>query len=143
MTTTSKKEKQVLKVPSENFYGTGKRKSAIAKVWLFKGSGKVVINERSFDDYMPNEFDRAKVLLPLSKLGIEGKYDLFIRTLGGGVHGQVDACKLGVARALLELNPEFRKTLKDAGLLSRDAREKERKKYGLRGARKGPQYRKR
>lgn len=137
------KEKQALKVPSESFYGTGKRKTAIAKVWLFKGSGTVVINDKNFDTYLPSDMQRQVVLTPLAMLGLNGKYDCFIRTIGGGLSGQVDACKLGISRALLQLNEEFRKPLKDAGLLSRDSREKERKKYGLKRARKAQQYRKR
>lgn len=132
-----------VKVAKDNFYGTGKRKSAIAKVWLFPGSGVITINEKPIEEYLGSELLVKLVRMPLTKLDMVSKYDCFIRTLGGGIVGQAEASQLGIARALLELNSEFRKTLKDDGFLTRDPRVKERKKYGRKKARKGYQFRKR
>lgn len=135
--------KTSIKVPAEASYGTGKRKTAIAKVWLFKGTGKVFINHQEPIEYLKRSFLVDKVNLPLSLLKLGASYDLFIKTLGGGLTGQAEAIQLGIARALVDSDENFKKSLREHGLLTRDARIKERKKYGLRGARKRPQYRKR
>ena len=132
-----------LKVAKESFYGTGKRKCAIAKVWLFKGTGKIVVNKTDAKDYFNLESMVKNIKKPLDKLNITNKYDCFIRTLGGGKSGQQDAIILGISRALVEMNSEFRPSLKEEGFLSRDSRIKERKKYGRKRARKGYQFRKR
>jgi small subunit ribosomal protein S9 len=132
-----------VKVPQEFFYGTGKRKSAIAKVWMFAGSGKIVINNVEAINYLKSDILYKNILKPLAKISLDGKYDCKISVTGGGLVGQSDACRLGIARAILKLNLEFRAALKAASFLTRDPRVKERKKYGLRKARKGPQYRKR
>ncbi|RAP39240.1 30S ribosomal protein S9 [Candidatus Marinamargulisbacteria bacterium SCGC AAA071-K20] len=132
-----------LKVPKLSYYGTGRRKNAIAKTWLFEGTGQVVINKKIASDYLKSSFLTNSLIKPLEKLKVSGKYDIFIRTLGGGLVGQAGACQLGVARALLQLNPSFRPALKEEGFLTRDPRVKERKKYGKKKARKGFQFRKR
>tara|TARA_B100001989_G_C24439279_1_gene413080 strand:+ start:473 stop:895 length:423 start_codon:yes stop_codon:yes gene_type:complete len=133
----------VLKVPNINYYGTGKRKCSIAKVWLFEGKGDILVNNLNPADYFGSALDVSDILKPLKLLGIAQKYNLKITVLGGGKASQVDAIILGISRALLLLDASFRTTLKPAGFLKRDARVKERKKYGLRKARKAPQYRKR
>ncbi|MGE4169285.1 MAG: 30S ribosomal protein S9 [Candidatus Margulisiibacteriota bacterium] len=130
-------------MPKTSYYGTGKRKSAIAKVWLFPGSGQMVINNEVAIAYLNTKILEDQVREPLKVLGLETKYDVVISTLGGGIVGQAGACQLGISRALLELNPEFRASLKPHGLLTRDPRIKERKKYGRKRARKGFQFRKR
>ena len=121
----------------------GRRKSSVVRVRLYEGSGQVSLNGRSLEDYLPSMAHRIKVLEPLRTVGAEGRYDIHAKLEGGGVTGQVDALRLGVARALVEADPETRLTLKRAGLLKRDARVVERKKYGLRKARRAPQYTKR
>lgn len=131
------------KVPSVSYYGTGKRKSAIAKTWVFEGSGRLIINKKEAEDYLSDDLLVQLVKKPLDTLKLSGKYDVVISALGGGIVGQATACQLGVARALLKLNPEFRGALKAAGYLTRDPRVKERKKYGRKKARKGFQFRKR
>ena len=141
MTITNKTNK--LKVPQINFYGTGKRKSSIAKVWIFEGSGKFEINKINPDTYFGSKLDIVDIMKPFKLLNIENTFDIKISVLGGGKSAQVDACILGISRALLLVNPSYREKLKEQGLLTRDARVKERKKYGLRKARKAPQYRKR
>jgi small subunit ribosomal protein S9 len=126
------------------YWGTGRRKTAIARVRLVPGSGNVVINGKPGDLYLQFNPDHISgVKAPLETLGLENEYDVLVNTHGGGVTGQADAIKLGVARALCELAPENRKPLKTEGYLTRDPRAKERKKYGLRKARKAPQYSKR
>jgi len=140
--TKESKTKQ-LKVPAVFHYGTGKRKSAIAKVWLFDGDGTVLVNKIESQNYFGSKLDANDVVKPLKTLKIQNKYSAKITVLGGGKSAQVDACILGISRALLELNNSFRDQLKEAGYLTRDPRVKERKKYGLRKARKAPQYRKR
>ncbi len=136
-------EKKVKSSAPHVAYGTGKRKSSIAKVWVHNGKGTVTINKLSAADYLQNEIKTNSILKAIQVLGLEGKYDIKISTFGGGKSGQADACRLGIARALLELNESFRKTLRDNDLLTRDPREKERKKYGRKKARKGYQFRKR
>lgn len=121
----------------------GRRKEAIARVWLEKGSGTITVNGREFADYFPRTADQNAVLEVFKTLGIEDEYDLFAKVNGGGISGQADAVKLAVARYLVALNPELRKKLKDTGLLTRDPRAKERKKYGQKRARKRFQFSKR
>ncbi len=147
-----KKEKETQPVKKEKagssstvapYYGTGKRKSAIAKVWVRPGKGAVEINDKPVEAYLNREILVQLVHKPMRTLKLEGKYDIRISTLGGGIAGQAVAAQLGIARALLQVNEAFRGPLKEAGLLTRDSRIKERKKYGRKKARKGPQYRKR
>ncbi len=126
------------------YIGTGRRKSSIARVRLVPGEGKLVINGRPGDQYLnfnPGYLALAKA--PLETLGLENSYDILVNAHGGGLTGQADSIRLGVARALCQLDGENRKPLKVEGYLTRDPRSKERKKYGLRKARKAPQYSKR
>ncbi|ANV83692.1 30S ribosomal protein S9 [Picosynechococcus sp. PCC 7003] len=126
------------------YWGTGRRKSSIARVRLVPGSGKVVVNNRSGEDYFNRIPGYLAVLKsPLETLGLESEYDILVNAHGGGLTGQADAVKLGVARALCELDPDNRQPLKIEGYLTRDPRCKERKKYGLHKARKAPQFSKR
>ena len=122
---------------------TGRRKSSVARVRLHDGSGQVVLNGRALEDYFPTMASRMRVMEPLTLTQTQGRYDIDATLEGGGTTGQVDALRLGIARALLELDEELRPTLKKAGMLTRDARRVERKKYGLRKARRAPQYTKR
>ena len=122
---------------------TGRRKEAIARVRLVPGDGNFSINGRTLDEYFPTRVHRMVATAPLRTAGRERDYDVIVRIRGGGVSGQAGAVRLGVARALIELDPELRGQLKAEGLLTRDAREKERRKYGLKKARKAPQYSKR
>ena len=144
-TTKAKKDSKAIvpKVPKESFYGTGRRKTAVARVWLFKGTGNVFLNNKPMAETLTRDTQQIKVLKPLNLLKIKNGYDVVIKTTGGGLTGQVDASLLGIARALMVMNGEFRAPLKSAGLITRDSREKERKKYGRKRARKGFQYRKR
>ena len=126
------------------YWGTGRRKSSVARVRLVPGSGQLVINGRPGENYLqynPSYLTAAKA--PLETLGLESEYDVLVNVKGGGLTGQADSIRLGVARALCELDPENRKPLKGEGFLTRDPRAKERKKYGLHKARKAPQYSKR
>ncbi len=129
------------------YYGTGRRKTSIARVYLRPGKGefKLVVNKRKrvFDDYFPLKIHKITINKPLSITNTVENFDVFISVVGGGISAQTDAIKMGLARALLEYNSELRPALKKAGLLTRDAREKERKKYGLLKARKASQYHKR
>ena len=125
------------------FYGTGRRKNSVARVRVYAGTGKIVINDREMDNYFGLETLKLIVRAPLVLLGVEGKYDVFVRVNGGGVSGQAGAIRHGIARALLNVDPEFRPALKAAGFLTRDPRMKERKKYGLKAARRAPQFSKR
>jgi small subunit ribosomal protein S9 len=122
---------------------TGRRKEAIARVRLSPGSGAWTVNGRSLDEYFPNKIHQQLVKEPLVTLGVDDRYDVLVRVHGGGASGQAGAVRLGVARALLETDDAARSPLKKAGFLTRDARAKERKKYGLKKARKAPQYSKR
>ena len=122
---------------------TGRRKQAVARVRLRPGSGKVTINKRELENYFPNATHRMVALEGLRLTSTDEVYDVDVTMDGGGVTGQAGALRLAIARALVELDPELRPTLKKAGLLTRDAREKESKKYGLKKARKAPQYSKR
>ncbi len=123
--------------------GTGRRKEAIARVRIVPGTGQWQINDRTLEGYFPNKVHQQIVGEPLVTLGAEGQFDVIARISGGGVTGQAGALRLGVARALILIDPENRPALKKAGFLTRDARVKERKKYGLKKARKAPQYSKR
>jgi small subunit ribosomal protein S9 len=126
------------------YWGTGRRKSAIARVRLVPGTGQLVINGKPGDLYLqfnPSYLGAAKA--PLETLGLENEYDILVTAEGGGLTGQADSIRLGVARALCQLDPDNRKPLKTEGYLTRDPRAKERKKYGLHKARKAPQYSKR
>ena len=125
------------------YYGTGRRKTSTARVRLVPGSGKVIVNNVDAGDYFPYETQRLILKQPLVATETEGSYDVLVNVHGGGYTGQAGAIRHGVARALLEANPEYRETLKRAGFLTRDSRMKERKKYGLKGARRAPQFSKR
>ena len=125
------------------YYGTGRRKSSVARVRLVPGSGKITINDRAFADYIPSAAVRLDVLQPLIMTNTQSSYDVLVNVCGGGIVGQAGAIRHGISRALLEVNPEFRAVLKKAGMLMRDPRAKERKKYGLKGARRAPQFSKR
>jgi small subunit ribosomal protein S9 len=125
------------------YIGTGRRKSSVARVRLVPGSGKIVINNRGIEDYIPFEALRMVVNQPLVATETVGSYDVLVNVSGGGYTGQAGAIRHGIARALLQVDPEYRPTLKRAGLLTRDPRMKERKKYGLKGARRAPQFSKR
>jgi small subunit ribosomal protein S9 len=122
---------------------TGRRKEAIARVRIAPGSGQWRINDRSLDDFFPNKVHQQLISEPFVSLGADNQFDVVARITGGGVTGQAGALRLGIARALILVDPENRLTLKRAGFLTRDARVKERKKYGLKKARKAPQYSKR
>lgn len=125
------------------YYGTGRRKSSVARVRLVPGSGEITINDRAFADYIPSAAVRLDVLQPLNMTNTQTSYDVLVNVCGGGIVGQAGAIRHGISRALLEVNPEFRAVLKKAGMLMRDPRAKERKKYGLKGARRAPQFSKR
>ena len=125
------------------FYGTGRRKSSVARVRVYNGTGKIIINDREIDDYFGLETLKLIVRQPLALTETQGKFDIICRVAGGGVTGQAGAIRHGVARALLGVNPEYRAALKAAGFLTRDPRMKERKKYGLKAARRAPQFSKR
>ncbi|HTS15208.1 MAG TPA: 30S ribosomal protein S9 [Candidatus Sulfotelmatobacter sp.] len=126
------------------FYGTGRRKTSIARVRLMSGEGEIVVNGRSLDEHFGNAIDMAELLLPFRVTGTEGRYNAMVKVEGGGYQGQAGAIRHGIARALLQSDPEsLRLPLRQAGLLTRDPRMKERKKYGLKRARKAPQYTKR
>ena len=126
------------------FHGTGRRKTSVARVRLSAGAGEIVINGRSLDEHFGNAVDQAEILLPFRVTGTEGRYSAMVKVEGGGYQGQAGAIRHGIARALLQSDPEgARLPLRHAGLLSRDPRMKVRKKYGLKRARKAPQYTKR
>jgi small subunit ribosomal protein S9 len=125
------------------YYGTGRRKSSVARVRLVPGNGRIVINDREVDNYIPFAALIEVIKQPLNATETLGNYDVLVNVNGGGFTGQAGAIRHGIARALLQADPEYRGTLKRAGLLTRDARMKERKKYGLKGARRAPQFSKR
>ena len=137
------KLKKELKIPNESLYATGRRKTSIAKVWMYPGKGKIIINNQEPLEYIKRGVLLDRIVSPLKLCKFEKKYDLWIQVLGGGLRGQADAATLGIARAINTISTDYRKLLKENGFLTRDPRVKERKKYGKRGARKGPQYRKR
>jgi len=125
------------------FYGTGKRKTSVARVFLRPGSGKIMINRRELGDYFQTSTQKSTVMEPLQAVEATGAYDLHVTVTGGGPSGQAGAVRHGIARALLDADPERRAALKEKGLLTRDARKVERKKYGQRGARARFQFSKR
>jgi small subunit ribosomal protein S9 len=130
-------------VPKPLIQTTGRRKAAIARVRIRAGSGKITINRRDVAEYFPSETHRMILTEPLRVSNTADVYDVDVTLDGGGISGQAGALRLGIARALVELDPDLRPQLKKAGFLTRDAREKESKKYGLKKARKAPQYSKR
>lgn len=125
------------------YLGTGRRKSSVARVYLRPGKGKITINDRGFEDYIPSAAIRLDVLQPLELTENTEKFDVLVNVYGGGITGQAGAIRLGITRALMEVNPDYRAILKPAGLVTRDPRAKERKKYGLKKARRAPQFSKR
>ncbi len=129
--------------PLAQYLGTGKRKTSVARVILRPGDGKTWINGKTLEEYFPRLMHRVAVLAPLKVTELEGQYDLRVRVHGGGPSGQAGAVRHGIARALVEVNPDFRVLLKRQGYLTRDARQVERKKAGLHKARKAPQFSKR
>lgn len=125
------------------YYGTGRRKKSVARVRLVPGEGRIIINKRDIDDYFGLETLKLIVKQPLQLTDTLGKYDVLVTADGGGFTGQAGAIRHGIARALLQVDPEYRGSLKKAGFLTRDPRMKERKKYGLKAARRAPQFSKR
>jgi small subunit ribosomal protein S9 len=125
------------------YYATGRRKNAIARTFLKPGDGKIIVNKRPLDDYFKVETAKMLLMQPFELTGTIDKFDVTVTVKGGGISGQAGAMRHGITRALVQVNPEFRKTLKKAGFISRDDREKERKKYGQRGARARYQFSKR
>ena len=125
------------------YNAVGRRKSSVARVYLTAGTGVITINGRPFEDYIPVASLRLDVLQPLELTETTNKFDVNVNVNGGGVSGQAGAIRLGITRALMEVNPDYRQTLKPAGLVTRDPRAKERKKYGLKAARRAPQFSKR
>lgn len=125
------------------YYGTGRRKSSVARVYLLPGTGKITINKRDIDDYLGLETLKVIVRQPLEATGTVDKFDVSVNVKGGGFTGQAGAIRHGIARALLEADSDYRPVLKSAGYLTRDPRMKERKKYGLKAARRAPQFSKR
>src|SRR5699024_5287882 len=134
---------EVTQLAQVQYYGTGRRKKSTARVRLVPGTGKVTINGRDSRDYFPYETQSLIMNQPLAATETEGTYDVLVNVHGGGFTGQAGAIRHGIARALLEADPEYRTTLKREGLLTRDARMKERYKYGLKSARRAPQFSKR
>ena len=127
----------------ERFYGTGRRKSSVARVYLLPGTGKITINKRDIDEYFGLETLKLIVRQPLVATETTDKFDVLVNVHGGGTTGQAGAIRHGISRALLQVDAEYRPTLKSAGFLTRDPRMKERKKYGLKAARRAPQFSKR
>lgn len=125
------------------YYGTGRRKNSVARVRLVPGDGKIIVNGRTAEEYFNLETLRTIIKQPLVETETEGRYDVLVNVTGGGFTGQAGATRHGVARALLQADPDYRAGLKRAGFLTRDPRMKERKKYGLKGARRAPQFSKR
>ena len=126
-----------------NYYATGRRKNSTAKVRLIPGEGKIIVNQKDFKEYFNREALTTMIVEPLKLTNTESAYDVVAQLLGGGITGQAGALRHGISRALLEINAEFRDILKREGFLTRDSRMKERKKYGLKKARKRPQFSKR
>ena len=127
----------------KSLYATGRRKHAVARVWLQPGSGKIAINNRSLEDYFGRETSRMVFRQALELTETSGQFDVFVNVRGGGLSGQADAIRHGISRSLIKIDPAYRPPLKKAGYLTRDARQKERKKYGQRGARARFQFSKR
>jgi len=130
-------------VEKMQFYGTGKRKTSAARVFLMPGTGQIVINRLDFQEYFRNRAEQSVVVQPMELTETRNRFDVYANVRGGGFSGQAGAVRLGIARALLQVDPELRQRLKKAGLLTRDPRIKERKKYGQPGARKRYQFSKR
>ena len=128
---------------NSKYYGTGRRKSSVARVYLTPGTGKITINKRDIDEYLGLETLKVIVRQPLVATENVDKFDVLVNVKGGGYSGQAGAIRHGIARALLQVDADFRPVLKSAGFLTRDPRMKERKKYGLKAARRAPQFRKR
>ncbi|MBL7665535.1 MAG: 30S ribosomal protein S9 [Bacteriovoracaceae bacterium] len=131
------------KVKTYDSQAVGRRKSSVARVYVAKGSGKITINSRELTDYFPKATSRYVVNQPLNLLSVGEKYDIKVNVIGGGITGQAGAIRLGISRALLKLTPAFKAQLREAGFLTRDSRKVERKKYGLKGARRSYQFSKR
>jgi len=129
--------------PAKSIYATGRRKHAVARVWMQPGTGKVDINRRTLEDYFGRETSRMVFRQPLELTETTGRFDVFVNVSGGGLSGQADAIRHGISRGLIQIDPTYRPALKKAGYLTRDARQKERKKYGQRGARARFQFSKR
>ena len=136
------KEEDIM-AKAAKFYGTGRRKSSVARVYLVPGSGNITVNKKSLDEYFGLETLKVIVKQPLVATGAEGKYDVLVNVYGGGFTGQAGAIRHGISRALLTVSADYRPVLKSAGYLTRDPRMKERKKYGLKAARRAPQFSKR
>ncbi len=130
-------------VQTKDILGTGRRKKAIVRVRIRPGTGKILVNDRPYDEYFRSVKQQMVVISPLDLSGKRAELDVVIRATGGGYNGQADACKLGIARALKRFDETLNPALRDSGMLTRDGRMKERKKYGLRGARRGTQFSKR
>ena len=131
------------KTQAVRYLGTGRRKSSVARVTLVPGTGNILVNGRKVEEYLPSATFVMDLKQPLTATSNETRFDVIVNVSGGGFSGQTGAIRLGIARALLEASNEYRPTLKSMGLLTRDARAKERKKYGLKGARRAPQFYKR
>jgi len=129
--------------PAKSIYATGRRKHAVARVWLQPGNGKIEINHRTLEDYFGRETSRMVFRQPLELTETSGRFDVYVNVSGGGLSGQAGAIRHGLSRALLKVDPAYRPSLKKAGYLTRDARQKERKKYSQRGARARFQFSKR
>ncbi|MCL6612715.1 MAG: 30S ribosomal protein S9 [Peptococcaceae bacterium] len=125
------------------FYGTGRRKNAVARVYIYPGEGNIAINGRQLNEYFGRRVLEMVVRQPLELTGASGRFDIMVRAQGGGISGQAGAARMGIARALVQADPNLRPILKKAGFLTRDPRMKERRKYGLKKARRAPQYSKR
>lgn len=130
-------------MPETYIWGTGRRKAAVARVRICRGEGKIIVNNRPFEDYFTIPLTRKIIVQPLTTSETLGKFDIIANIKGGGISGQAGALRHGIARALVKFNTELRPQLKQAGYLTRDPREKERKKYGLKKARRRPQFSKR
>ena len=128
---------------SQYYYGTGKRKTSVARVRLYPGTGDIIVNDKPLDEYFPRNDHRVRVRAPLRATDTLDQYNVMVKVAGGGISGQAGAVRHGIARALLKANPELRLALRKGGFLTRDSRMKERKKAGLKRARKAPQYTKR
>ena len=127
----------------ERYYGTGRRKKSVARVYIMPGKGEITINKRTLDDYVGLETLKKIINQPFAATKIEGKFDVLVNVYGGGISGQAGAIRHGISRALLTVDKEYRPALKSEGFLTRDPRMKERKKYGLKAARRAPQFSKR
>jgi small subunit ribosomal protein S9 len=130
-------------VKGAQYHSAGKRKNAVARVWLTSGPGTISVNRRALEDYFPREIWQVQVKRPLELSGLSGKYNIAINVYGGGLSGQAGAIRHGISKALLEVDPNLKAVLRKEGLLTRDSRIKERKKYGQKGARRRFQYSKR